>query len=51
MRLEKSQLILLLHSIQFSSNLDTIYWHLDKQELNLYILFTNSSTLEVFMFL
>jgi hypothetical protein len=30
MKLEKTQLILLLRSIQFSSNPDVTYWHLDK---------------------
>jgi hypothetical protein len=33
MRLEKTRLTLLLHSIQFFSNSDTVYWNLDKSEI------------------
>jgi hypothetical protein len=35
MRLEKNQLTLLLHFINFSSISDTVYWNLDKSELYL----------------
>jgi zinc-binding in reverse transcriptase len=41
MRIEKNKLIFVLHNIQFLSQPDSAYWHLDRSGLYMYI-FLNS---------